>query len=272
MIRRSFFGGCAAFVLVACATPVLGGPALERMTPIAPETAPASLPAHAELSARTIMERAHAAAGGDPWVRPRSLHMWGEAVFYRGGDVERHERYEMWRVYPDAKPDAHQADGKVRIQSWRQGETALLLAFDGERSYTAAGPQPPSEADRQWSENFGFGVVRFALDEGYTLERLPDDLIDNRPAHLVAVIDPAGGRTQFGIDQETYHILSVGFVTPRGWHERIYSDFYSVDGVSWVQPGRIRLFYNGVKQNELFWTGFRVNEPMADDLFMIAAP
>jgi hypothetical protein len=238
-----------------------------------PVTAPASLPANAELPAGAIIAMAHAAAGGEEWVRPRTLHLVGEAVFYRpGGVVERHERYEMWRVYPETKDDAHAADGMVRIQSWRDGETGILLAFDGERSYTVAGPQPPSEADRQWSENFGFGVIRFALDEGYAQERLPDDLVDGRPVYVVGVIDPSGGRTQFAIAQDTYQVLRVGFATPRGWHERIYSDFYTLPGSAWVQPTRIRLLYNGVKQNELFWYSFSLNEEMPISLFQIPAP
>jgi hypothetical protein len=238
-----------------------------------PEAAAASLPTNPELSAAAIIARAHEAAGGEAWVHPETLHLSGEAVFYReGGVIERHERYEMWRVYPDTKTDAHAADGMVRIQSSRNGETAILLAFDGERSYTAAGPQPPSEADRQWSENFGFGVIRFALDEGYTQARLPDDLVDGRPVYVVDVIDPSGGHTQFAIAQDTYRVLRVGFATPRGWHERLYSDFYTLPGSPWVQPGRIRLFYNGVKQNELFWQRFRLNEEMPVSLFQIAAP
>ncbi len=259
----------AALALSACAA------AMGQMAPpflVNPTLAPASLPAQAELSARMIIELAHEAAGGEEWVRPRSLHLVGEAVFYReGGVVERHERYEMWRVYPEDKGDAHAADGMVRIQSWRDGQTSILLAFDGARSYTAAGPQAPSEADRQWSENFGFGVIRFALDQGYQQVRLPDDLVDGRPVFVVDVVDPAGGHTQFAIAQDNHQILRVGFATPRGWHERIYSHFYTQPGMAWVQPTRIRLFYNGVKQNELFWYSFTLNEEMPTSLFQIEA-
>jgi hypothetical protein len=64
-----------------------------------------------------------------------------------------------------------------------------------------------------------------------------------------------------------YAVLSVGFATPRGWHERIYSNFYQKPGLSWVQPGRIRLYYNGVKQNEIVWRDFKLNEAMPDGLF-----
>jgi hypothetical protein len=230
------------------------------------------MPANTQLDARTIVERAHAAAGGIVWARPVTLHLVGEAVFFTSQGPVRHERYEMWRVYPDAKTNAHAADGKVRIQSWLNGETGILLAFDGTRSYTAAGLQPPSEADRQWSENFGFGVIRNALDDGFTLTRGPDDLVDGKPCHVITVTDPTGSATIFAIDVDSYAVTRVGFMTPRGWHERTYSDFYRQPGSPWVQPGRIRLTYNGIKQNEIIWTSFTVNEPMDDSLFVIEGP
>ncbi|MEO1406108.1 MAG: hypothetical protein AAFV54_06415, partial [Pseudomonadota bacterium] len=54
------------------------------------------------LSARQIVEAAHEAAGGETWVRPQSLHMSGYGLFRRNGEMTRHDRHEMWRVYPDA--------------------------------------------------------------------------------------------------------------------------------------------------------------------------
>jgi hypothetical protein len=253
--------------VLACAASAMASPPAGPERPLT-----ASLPTAPELSARTIVERATAAAGGEIWRRPRTLKLTGYAVFYRDGKPTLHEGYEFHRVYPEFKPDAHRADGKVRIRSTSGGKPGLNLAFDGARSYTAAGPQPPSEADKQWAENFGFGVIRFALDEGYKLERLADDLVDGKAAYVIMVIDPAGGKTQFAIRQNDHAVVRVGFRTDRGWHERIYSEFWSKPGVSWVQPGRIRLFYDGVKQNELIWRDFELNRPMPDDLFVIPAP
>jgi hypothetical protein len=264
----------ARFALAALLVLALGGCAHAQTPPgpATPESVVGALPVEADLDARDIIARAYAAAGGDTWVHPRTLHMIGEGVFYSVNGVERHERYEMWRVYPEDKSAAHAADGRVRIQSWRGGEPGILLAFDGERSYTAAGPQPPSEADRQWAENFGFGVIRYALEDGYQVARMPDDLVDGRPVFVVRVRDPQGQDTLFSIAQDNAQVVRVGFATPRGWHERIYSEFFTRPGVSWVQPGRVRLTYNGVKQNEIFWHDFRVNEGMPDSLFVVEAP
>lgn len=259
--------GSVALALVAL---VAGCATVPTVHPAA--AIPGQMPVNPQMSARAIIEAAHAAAGGEVWVNPASLHLVGEAVFFTPAGPVRHERYEMWRVYPDAKTAAHAADGKVRIQSWRDGQTALLLAFDGERSYTMAGPQPPSDADRQWSENFGFGVIRSALDEGFTLTRGPDDLVDGRPAHVITVTDPAGAATVFAIDVETFAVTRVGFMTPRGWHERTYSEFFTQPGTPWVQPGRIRLTYNGIKQNEIIWRSFTVNPELDDGLFVVAGP
>jgi hypothetical protein len=220
------------------------------------------------LSARAIVERATAAAGGQTWRRPRSLYLEGYGTFYNpNGTHIINENHRMWRVYPDFKPDAHNADGKVRVESQRAGEVVSYLAFDGTRSYGLTGLLPPSAADTQWAENFGFGVIRFALDDGYKVARQPDDLVDGQPVFRIEVTGANGSKTLFGIAHRTYQILSVGFATPRGWHERIYSQFFRKRGIDWVQPGRVRLYYNGIKQNEIVWRDFKLNEPISDRLF-----
>jgi len=233
------------------------------------DTLPTLHTAHSNLSATDIMTRAHKAAGGTEWTRPQSLAMDGFAVFYKAGKSVKREHHRMWRVYDAAKIDAHKVDGKVRIESLLNGKAVINLSYDGQATYTAQGAQPKSESDKRWSSNFGFGVVRHALDEGYSLERLPDDLIDGKPAYMVKVIDPSGGETQFGIAQSNYNILKVGFDTERGWHERIYSNFYSNPNEAWVQPGRVRLYYAGVKSNEVIWTSYKINQDLPECLFVL---
>jgi hypothetical protein len=227
------------------------------------------------LTARTIIERATEAAGGETWRRPETLFLSGYGVFWPRGTQESrvvNERHEMWRVFPRESPDAHVANGKVRIDGWRGGRILFQQSFDGVQSYTQAGPTGGAADSSEWRENFGFGIFRFALDEGATLTRLPDDSVENRPVYLVRVSDRAGGDTIFGIDKENFRILKAGFQTPRGWHERIYSDFVEQQNPRWVQPMRVRLFYNGVKQNEIVWQTFAVNQPIPDAAFRLPAP
>lgn len=228
-----------------------------------------SLMPETTLDATTIMQRAHAAAGGSTWQRPSSLSMQGYAVFYRDGQATRHEMHNMWRVYDWDKRAAHQADGKVRIESIRNGQAVINVSFDGTSTYTAKGKQPASTADQQWASSFGFGVIRHALDEGYLLTRLPDDLVDGHESFVVKVTDPTGSDTVFAVRHHDAAIVRVGFDTPRGWHERIYSNFFSNNGTAWRQPGRVRLYYNGVKSNEVIWTTFRINEALPECLFRL---
>lgn len=222
-----------------------------------------------DLTATEIMEKAHKSAGGESWTRPESLSMSGYGVFYKDGKAVRHESHKMWRVYASEKTNAHKVDGKVRIESILGGKPIIDLSYDGEYTYTPAGQQPKSESDKRWSSNFGFGVIRHALDDGYSLERLPDDLIDGRAAYMVDVQDPAGGSTYFGIAQDDYAILKVAFDSPRGWHKRIYSNFFSNPGEAWVQPGRVRLYYGGVKANEVIWESYTINDEIPDCLFRL---
>lgn len=237
-----------------------------------PENVAGALPVEPGLQGQEIVARAHKAAGGPGWVRPVSLYLKGEAVFHTPQGVRRCENYEMWRVYPAETGAAHAANGRVRIQYSCAGKLAMLLTFDGESTYTMAGRMPKSDADKEWSENFGFGVIRYALDPGFRVERLPDDVLEGRGVFIVRVIDPQGGKTQFSIAQDDYAVLRVAFPTSRGWHERIYSDFFRQPGTDWVQPSRVRLFYDGVKQNELFWQSFALGRSYPDSLFRVEAP
>ena len=230
---------------------------------------PGLFPTTPERSAADILSAAYEVAGGQSWLRPKSLSMSGYGVFYRDGEATKYDDYRMWRIYAGEKKDAHVADGKVRIEARKDGAQIFLITFDGEKTYDANGPIEDQSVNERWSSNFGFGAIRHALDEGWTQKRLPDDLIDGRPAYLIELTDPAGGMTRFAIDMETYHVLYVGFDTARGWHERRYSDFFSKPGVQWVQPGRVRLFYNGVKQNEIIWTDFEIDKNFDDALFVV---
>ena len=221
-----------------------------------------------ELSGGEILRRAYATAGGDLFVRPGSLFLSGYNLIRPGGaDERRWDRYAMWRVFAGDKADAHVASGMVRIEAWSGEELALLLAFDGEQSYDRNGLMTDQSANAMWSANFGFGAIRHGLDDGWTQTREADDLIDGEPAFFVTLTDPSGGETLFAFRQSDYAILYVGFDTPRGWHERRYSHFFRMPGSDWMQAGRVRLFYDGVKANEAIWTHYEIGAEYPRDVF-----
>jgi hypothetical protein len=251
----------AAFLLLSPLLP----PALARA-----EAPPVAAPD--TLEAREIIERAYAHAGGDEWVNPQSLLMEGYGLFWRGSEgFVRYEPYRMWRVYPETKDDAHAADGRVRIEALNQGEVVFQIAFDGTQTYDQNGLMTDEADSERWSSNFGFGVIRHALDDGYGLRRGPDDYVDGAPAYTVTIIDPAGGETLFNIRTDDFALLRVGFDTPRGWHERIYSQFYRNEDGGWLQPGRVRLYYDGVKANEIYWTSFSTGEEFPVEMFQLGS-
>jgi len=230
---------------------------------------PAAVQAEPALSAAAIIARAHTAAGGDRFVRPGALFLSGYNIIYSPAGEVLWDQYAMWRVFAEAKDDAHAASGKVRIEAWSGEQLALLVSFDGSTSYNQDGAIDDPGAAALWSNNFGFGAIRNALDEGWTQLRKPDDLIDGETAYMIALTDPAGGETLFGIRMRDDAIVYVGFQTPRGWHERRYSHFFTKPGTTWVQPGRVRLSYNGVKANEAIWTDFALHDSFPDSLFVI---
>lgn len=225
-----------------------------------------------DLTATQIIEQAYTHAGGDAWVNPESLLMEGYGLFWRGSEgFVRYEPYRMWRVYPQVKDDAHAADGRVRIEAFNDGDVVFQIAFDGTQTYDQNGLVEEEADSERWSSNFGFGVIRHALDDGYAVRRGPDDYVDGAPAYTVHIIDPAGGETLFNIRTEDFAVVRVGFDTPRGWHERIYSEFYRNEDGGWLQPGRVRLYYDGVKANEIYWTSFSTGEEFPVEMFQIEA-
>lgn len=224
---------------------------------------------HKHLTATQIMQRAHEKAGGSFWQKPKSLTMKGHAIFYRGGKVSKHETHNMWRVFESTKEDAHVANGKVRIESLKDSIPVFIVSFDGENTYDLRGKQDQSDADARWASNFGYGAIRHALDDGYILKLVEDDTVKTKPAYTIQVTDPNKGETFFGINKEDFKIVKVAFQTPQGWHHRVYSEFFSKDEYSWLQSGRVELFYDGKISNEVFWTDFEVNEKLEDDLFVL---
>lgn len=225
--------------------------------------------AHAEEpDARAILTRAYEAAGGDRWANATSLELRGRLVLYGAeGAAPRvvADDYRMWRIFEADRANAHGEAGLVRIDARTKGKLLFQAASDGETSWNQKGVIPKADADRLWAENFGFGVIRHALKDGFTLTRLPDDSIDGHPVYSVRVTDPAGTSTLFGIDQAKGLIRMAGFATPRGWHTRLYDDFAVAPG--WTQAKKVTLYYNGVKQNEVYWDQWQVNPPLDRALF-----
>ncbi len=258
--------------LSACATPArsnLDGPpppaALRGLMPAAVQATPS-------LTAREIVAAAHEAAGGEDWRGVRTLYLEGYNIIRRADGTEvLWDRYAMWREFSEAKTNAHAAEGKVRIEAWTGDTLAMLISFDGATTYNQDGPVPEDVAAAAWASNFGFGAIRNALDEGWAQSRLADDLVDGAPAYMVELTDPSGSKTRFGFRQSDFATVYVGFDTPRGWHERRYSHFFAVPDSKWVQPGRVRLHYDGVKVNEAIWTNVRIGEEMDASVFVISS-
>lgn len=223
------------------------------------------------LEGSMIVALAHEAAGGDTFVDPGALFLSGYNVIYSSsGGAKTWDKYAMWRVFADEKAAAHAANGKVRIEAWQGSKLAMLLSFDGEATYNQSGRMEDQSANAMWSNNFGFGAIRNALDEGWSQDRRSDRTIDGKPAYMVQLTDPAGGKTLFGFDRSSFEILYVGFDTPRGWHERRYSDYFSKPGTDWQQAGRVRLYYDGVLANEAVWTDFEIGGEHSDETFVIS--
>lgn len=226
----------------------------------------------APLTARVIVERAFAAAGGDSWRYPGTIWLKGKYLDFKPGGTAPviYEPYELYRVQPRDHPNGHQADGKIRVSAYKDGKPTMQVAFDGTSTYDMNGPTGEGADAPFWRLTMGFGMIRFALDPDYRLERLADDLVDGRASYTVRVSDPSGGSSLFSIRKSDARVVRIVFATPRGLHDRIFSDFFTKPGVKWVQPGRVRSYVNGIKEAEFTYSDFAIGKPMKDELFVIS--
>lgn len=225
-----------------------------------------------DASAERILDFAAATSGGDAWLHADTNVMSGHAVLCRDADPARcvrADRYVMYRVYPRELKAAHAGTGKFRLDALANGKPIFQLAFDGTRSYDQNGPVPLERAASDEANAFGFSAIRFARTPGFRMERLTDDDVEGRPCFMVRVVDPAGTATLFGIDREDGSIRLAAWKSPRGWHHRLYSEFYWVEQPGFRQPGRVRLYYDGLKTVDIRWTSASIDTPLADELFVL---
>jgi hypothetical protein len=225
-------------------------------------------------AARAVVERAVAEHGGDLWLEPETLELVGTATFYdpaTGAVRSEAEDYRMWRTFEEGRTAAHEASGKVRIIA-RAGEKVIFeVGYDGETTWTERGIMPRAEADAYWANNFGFGIIRSALEDGFALQTAPPRDIGGRKTNMVRIRDPNGMQTLFGFDAESGFVTYMAFDAPRGFHERLYGDFVRLAN-GWVQARRVTLLYDGVIANSVFWRETRVNDVLDPALFQSPAP
>ncbi|MEM7688880.1 MAG: hypothetical protein AAF291_07640 [Pseudomonadota bacterium] len=225
--------------------------------------------AQEELSPRQVVERAVEAHGGALWLEPGTLQLSGTATFYdaqTGAVRSAADDYRMWREMDAERKEAHGASGKVRIIAKAGDQIMFEVGYDGETTWTQNGIMPKAQADAYWATNFGFGIVRQSLKEGFTLRFAPPRNLRGRAARLVRITDPRGNDTVFGFDEESGFITYLAFDTPRGFHERLYADFVKLEN-GWVQARSVTLLYDGIMANTVLWTDTKVGEAIDPAIF-----
>lgn len=229
-------------------------------------------PVWGERSAEDIIAFAVQAAGGDAWRYASTNIMSGHAMLCRDGRPQacmHADRYVMWREYPTDLSDPHAGSGRFRLDAYSGGRLLFKNSFDGEYSWTHLGRVEEDEAREAQASNFGFSAIRFAGREGFPVELLIDDQIEGHPCHVVRVYDPSGGSTVFWIDRDAGAIRAVAWPTPRGFHQRVYSEYYWIDDPGFSQPGRVRLYYDGLLTADIHWTDASINQPIETEWFRL---
>jgi hypothetical protein len=244
------------------------------------------------MLAKEVLRRCTANNGGDTWQKPETLVLYGDAIFTPYGKTDaksliKFDSYRMMRVYPKESDAAHQANGKIRFDAKYGDSLFMQLIFNGkDTKNTLSEKAKPFQKHFSWSNNFGFGIIRFALNDSFKVERLVDDLVDGFVCYMIKITDPKKMTTVFGIDKNNFYIRYLGFATDQGYHHRIYSEFVRRDIIIntpdktdprhitftkerkfFVQPKRLRIYFEGVKWMDIHWREFAVNEKIGDEIF-----
>lgn len=228
----------------------------------------ASFASAQELTPLEIAKKTIEASGGETWRRPKTLQLSGTATLFWNGQTYRMTTYKMWRVFPDENNSAHTANGKVRFDAFEGDKIFFRLAFDGVNStQILSDAAKQNEESLKLGNNFGFSIFRFIENPDFLLARLPDDKIDGHPCYFIKITDAKKSDTIFGVDKKTFFIRYAAFQTPISLQQRFYDDFKRVKGVKFIQPRSLRIFNGGVKTTEVFWKNYKVNEPIADEVF-----
>ncbi|MEI6264824.1 MAG: hypothetical protein WCP74_06950 [Sphingobacteriia bacterium] len=240
---------------------------------------PFLLNAQSNLTGKEILHQLTIAAGGDLWQQPQSLQLSGNATWTPFGKTDPSESihfdtYKMYRVFPSQNLAAHAANGKIRFDAKYNDSTYMQLIFDGQKTLNYLSEKAkPYQKYFSWSNNFGFGIIRFADKDSFSVVRLADDQIEGYPCYVVQITDPKKMVTTFSIDQKTFYIRGVNFITDIGFHNRIYSDFEKLkpankSGGYFIQARRIRLYFDGIKWMDINWTNNKVNGIIQDEVFV----
>ena len=234
------------------------------------------------FSGKEILKLATAAAGGSLWQQPLTLQLNGDATFTPYGRTNPEESihfdtYKMFRVFPATNNAARAANGKIRFDAKSGDYNYMQLIYDGNKTLNYLSEKAkPFQQYFSWSNNFGFSIIRFADSDSFKVERLTDDQIEGHPCYIVQITDPKKMITTFSIDQQSYFIRSVAFITDIGYHHRIYSDFEKLlpansDSNSkafFIQPRRLRIYFDGIKWMDINWRKNTVNEIIKDEVFV----
>lgn len=227
-----------------------------------------------EPTARAIIKLAIAASGGDTWQQPQTLELKGDATFTPFGKTDAASKVEfneylMYRVFPSENAAAQQTSGKMRFDAWAGKVNFMQLVFDGKSTRNSLSEAArPYEKHFLWSNNFASGVLRFAGKEAFSLVRLADDQVEGHECFVVQITDPKKTVTTFFVDRKSNYIRSESFMTDVGYHQRIYSEFSKAPNANFIQPQRVRLYFDGIKWMDIRWRQFKANEPIADSVFV----
>lgn len=223
------------------------------------------------LTAAQIIRKAIAAHGSDAWKHPETLQLYGSAVMHSEGGPELIlDTYNMQRVFPGTNTEARKANGKVALLARAGDEVFFDLRFNGTETHVFLSETAQKFRDNfTWSNNFGFGIIRFALDRKLECTLTGDHTFGDVPCHYITIKDASGQDTVFGIHKDSFRIIYMGFDTPLGFHLRRYGHFKQHPGNPFLIPLSLSIYYDDFRWFDVRWDDFRLNASIENKVFEI---
>lgn len=204
-----------------------------------------------------LIRKAQQALGGAAFTGQKTQIAKGSgSVFPPGAPQPMTVSMVLYRVLPDKERS------EVTVP-----EGTMAQVISGKQAWVIMGPRTQDVSAQMADQHaYGYDVLRWAGQEGYTARPLPGAEVDGKKVDVVEVTDAQGHTTRFFLDPETHLVVKLEYTAGSGQSPEIFlSDYRDVSGVK--VPFKTRGLQGGQPVMEVTYTEVQVNAPVDEKLF-----
>ncbi|MEL6865880.1 MAG: hypothetical protein AAFP19_15750 [Bacteroidota bacterium] len=199
------------------------------------------------------------AAGGKQWQRSPILHLKGSAHFTPFGQTDdQHygyfDRCEWSRHFGSDEEVPKGKEQQIRFELMDNEQPFFILnTKDNSSPISLSQSAHTYQEYLKWSKDWELDWLRMANRSGFNRQLLTEDIVEKYHCYFLKITSPNHQERLFGIDQYTYRIRYQGWRTPVGYHHLIYDEFVQLPHTSFIQPSKLKIYFDGIKWMEIKW-------------------